>query len=387
MQTVYSLEEPPSSYRKSIFLAGPTPRNTDVQSWRPQALRILENLGYNGVVFIPENRNGIGKTYEYGLYPKWEHRMLDMADCIVFWIPRDLKKLPGFTTNVEFGLYAKSGKCILGAPPEAKNISYLKIVASKHSLPCFTTLEETIQHGLSRLGSGSLRIGGEREVPLMIWRLWAFQNWYQAQKAAGNKLNSIKIDWVSSVRNQPNAIFACALRPNIYVASENRNKFNDPVIIRLDISTILLYYPAANWLDTEVVITKEFRLAASTNDGFIYELPGGSSPHLSDPLTIAAEELREEVGLSLSEHRFKSHGLRQLAGTLSAHKAHLFSVKLKKSELDWLKSQRGIPRGVDLDNETGERTYVEIWTLREILSRNLLDWSNVGMILSVLNSN
>lgn len=31
----------------SVFLAGPTPRSIDVASWRPDALVILEDLGYN----------------------------------------------------------------------------------------------------------------------------------------------------------------------------------------------------------------------------------------------------------------------------------------------------------------------------------------------------
>ena len=33
----------------------------------------------------------------------------------------------------------------------------------------------------------------------------------------------------------------------------------------------------------------------------------------------------------------------------------------------------------------GERTFIEIKTLEEIISDELLDWSNIGMILSVLN--
>ena len=51
----------------------------------------------------------------------------------------------------------------------------------------------------------------------------------------------------------------------------------------------------------------------------------------------------------------------------------------------WLKSQKGIVHGNHQGDESGERTYVEIKTLEEILSDDLLDWSNIGMILSVLN--
>ncbi len=40
--------------KKSIFLAGPTPRNKEVKSWRGEALEILQRLGFDGVVYVPE---------------------------------------------------------------------------------------------------------------------------------------------------------------------------------------------------------------------------------------------------------------------------------------------------------------------------------------------
>lgn len=55
MEVIYALEDMPDTFTKSIFLAGPTPRNKDeVESWRPDALKILEDKGFDGVVFIPE---------------------------------------------------------------------------------------------------------------------------------------------------------------------------------------------------------------------------------------------------------------------------------------------------------------------------------------------
>ena len=39
---------------KSIFLAGPTPREKDIISWRNEAIKILENLGFDGIVYVPE---------------------------------------------------------------------------------------------------------------------------------------------------------------------------------------------------------------------------------------------------------------------------------------------------------------------------------------------
>jgi hypothetical protein len=58
MQIVYTGEEMPQSFTKSIFLAGPTSRNKEVPSWRPDALQLLDDMGFDGVVFLPEDRNG-----------------------------------------------------------------------------------------------------------------------------------------------------------------------------------------------------------------------------------------------------------------------------------------------------------------------------------------
>lgn len=388
MKLVYSLEEPPDSFSKSIFLAGPTPRTADVRSWRPEALRILKEQGYDGTVFIPEDGEKSGnKSYDHDdTYPRWEHRMLDMSDCILFWVPRDMQTLPGLTTNVEFGLFADTGRVVLGAPENASAIKYLKFVCRKLSIPHFSSLEETIAKAISSIGAGALRTGGERNIPFQLWRLRAFHTWYRAQKNAGNRLDGASIEWLSRVRNQPEAIFAFALRPNVFVTSENRNKFNDPVVFRLDISAMLLYKKTENILDTRIVLVKEFRTANSTADGFIWELPSGSSPVLTKPLDVVLGEVLEEVGLDLSAEteRITAHSSRQLAGTLSAYQAHLFSMALNNAELNWLESQEGIVHGADLGNSTGERTYTQIKTLREILDNQLVDWSNLGMILSVL---
>ncbi len=389
MRIVYAHEEPPHSYSKSIFLAGPTPRENTTRSWRPEALRLLAAKGYNGVVYVPEHPDAdfakYDAAYDYERTPAWEHKMLDRADVILFWIPRDLDRLPGFTTNIEYGYYANSGRCVLGAPENAAKIRYLKtFMAIKASIPHFINLENTIDEALHRIGKGSLRTGGERDVPLNIWRMRAFQNWYQPQKNAGNRLDGLKVEWISPVRNKPDIIFACALRPNVYITNEDRNKINDPIICRLDISTAVLYRPAENFLDTKVVITKEFRLSGSTEDGFIYELPGGSSGYITDPLEVVVEEISEEVDLDIARSRFVTHGARQLAGTFLTHKANLFSAQLTQSEFEWLESQKGIPHGADLDNPTGERVYTEIWTIKQLLENKLLDASNVGMILEVL---
>lgn len=403
MKIVYTMEEAPESYSKSIFLAGPTPRNKSIPSWRPQALELLRTAGYDGVVYVPEERPGTEFKYVYPFVPQWENKMLNRADVILFWIPRDLTvvldeggkpkfdkngvpelKMPAFTTNVEFGYWIRLGKVVLGAPPRANHLAYLRFMMDKHHTPYFFKLEDTVNKTLELIGSGVLRHGGERDIPLCIWNLRAFQRWHQAQTGAGNRLDGATVEWISRVRNKPEAIFAFAIKPNVFIASENRNKVNDPVIFRLDISNVLLFKREANLMESKIVLIKEFRTAASTKDGFIWELPGGSSPFITDPLEVASEEVHEEVGLVIDKNRLNYGGSRQLAGTLSAHQAHFYHTELTNSELDWLYKQKGIPHGADLDNPTGERAYTEVRTLKEIEDEGLLDWSNLGMIYAAL---
>ncbi len=112
--------------KKSIFLAGPVPREVNVKTWRNEALEILEKLGFDGTVYVPED----GFDYENSYYNKqvwWEREALERADVIVFWVPRDLKKLPGFTTNIEFGYWiSKNGnKVLYGRPDNSSENDYL----------------------------------------------------------------------------------------------------------------------------------------------------------------------------------------------------------------------------------------------------------------------
>lgn len=384
MQLVYNREESPPGWKKSIFLAGPTPRSAKVRSWRLEALRLLEEYGYDGVVFVPENRNGIpDKDFDYQEQVDWEHRNLNRADCILFWVPRDLRKLPGFTTNVEFGLWANSGKVVFGSPPNAQKNRYLKLISEKLCIPQADSLRKAIEQSLKFLGDGVWRQNGERDVPLYIWRTTSFQAWYQAQKNAGNRLDGAEVSWVFRIGLQKDRVYCWAMKVNVYVAKENRNKTNEIVIARPDIFTVVLYRREREVLKSQVVLIREFRSPASTKDGFIWEIPGGSSWTNTNPQLIAVQEVREETGLEIGADRLQSHRARQLAGTFSVHKAHLFSAALRDEELKFLERQFGIPRG-DLKKETGERTYVEIKTVEEIISERLVDWSNIGMIMSVI---
>lgn len=110
--------------RKSIFLAGPTPRDKNIISWRNDATSKLESLGFDGVVYVPEYE-GLQAKEDYTDQAMWERKALFEATVIMFWIPRELPNMPAFTTNVEFGYWLHTGKVIYGRPDNASKIKYL----------------------------------------------------------------------------------------------------------------------------------------------------------------------------------------------------------------------------------------------------------------------
>jgi len=129
-------------YGNKVFLAGPTPRSLDVESWRDVMIRTLRNAGYQGHILIPEKRNPEdGYDYDNQIY--WEEEALNSSDLILFWIPRDLKTMPGFTTNNEYGEWMKSRKVILGFPEDAPKMRYMHKKAIKYHIPVYHDMEET----------------------------------------------------------------------------------------------------------------------------------------------------------------------------------------------------------------------------------------------------
>src|SRR5262249_18318687 len=110
MNVVYA-DQVPEIQHPSIFLAGPTPRRADVRSWRPEALEVLRDLGFSGTVLVPERRDWAVR-FSYLDQVEWEYAGLEACSVLAFWVPREMETLPGFTTNVEFGRYVGTGRCV-----------------------------------------------------------------------------------------------------------------------------------------------------------------------------------------------------------------------------------------------------------------------------------
>ncbi|CAF3248576.1 unnamed protein product [Rotaria socialis] len=391
MQLVFADHPVPSVVTKSIFLAGPSPREANAIDWRHEAISCLcsSSIDYDGTVFIPvPEQRFYGTDYDpsawtYDNQISWECECRHVADLIVFWVPRHVNgRMPGFTTNVEFGEDLHCGKIVYGRPEDAEKCLYLDKRMKDLKLPVFISLEDTLHHAVSLLGTGAFRTSGEVYIPLFIWKTEQFQSWYFNLKTAGNRLEKAKLlHHVES--SNPKHVFSYLLWVKVWIEAENRYKENEFVFARKDISAVLAYYRDSDE-DIKIVIVKEFRSSVNNADGFVYELPSGSSSSPSmDPQFTAKHELEEECGLTIMDmSRFKFIEQRQVAATLSSHRAQLYSIELTKDEYEnILKNEiKNKTFGVPDDSE---RTYLTMVSISQ-LQHSLLDFSMLGMIYCAL---
>jgi nucleoside 2-deoxyribosyltransferase len=385
MQVIYAGEKPPETFTKSIFLAGPTPRSQDVESWRPEALRLLEENGFDGVVFVPEDESG-EYQHSYVGQVQWEHKCLNMSDVILFWIPRDMEKLPGMTTNVEFGHYITSGKVILGYPENTPKTKYLEWMFFKHhGKEIYDELPDLIRYAMHRCGEGAERTGGERCVPLRIWNQRHFQDWIAQVKRNGNRLDRASVRWVGYV-NKGSYPFAWAMHVSIWVGEEKRHKDNEFIFTRPDLASIVLYQqPESEWDDHKIVIIKEFRSTCRNESGFVFDLASGSS-FREGMANIAAAEIMEETGLNIPPERIEKIGSRQPLATFSTHHAHLFRVELFPEEMKFVEDH--VANNTMFGNtHESEQTYLEVYKLQNLISDPVdVDWATLGMIFAALST-
>lgn len=150
MQINYSDQEVLKN-NKSIFLAGPTPREKDIVSWRTEACQILEKLNFDGLVYVPEYSTWKPKA-DYVDQAMWERKALTNATVIVFWIPRKLPEMPAFTTNVEFGYWLHTNKVLYGRPDNAEKTKYLDwLYKLDYTKEPINNLEELLKEAINQI--------------------------------------------------------------------------------------------------------------------------------------------------------------------------------------------------------------------------------------------
>ncbi|MEU3680441.1 nucleoside 2-deoxyribosyltransferase domain-containing protein [Streptomyces sp. NPDC030592] len=197
VEVVYVGQEQPESWDAAVYLCGPTPTDPEEPSWRPSAVAALR-AAWDGAgrlaVFLPEP-TADGSYPPYADQIAWEEEAMRRSDVVLFWIPREMNRLPGLVSNIKWGVWYDSGRAVLGAPPEAERMAYLLHFAEAFEVPVERTLQEAAGAALRAVGRGSRRTGGERAVPLVVWRSERFQRWYATLRSAGCRLLDARLEW------------------------------------------------------------------------------------------------------------------------------------------------------------------------------------------------
>jgi 8-oxo-dGTP pyrophosphatase MutT (NUDIX family) len=382
LQAVYANEALPSSFATSVFLAGP--RSVVAGAWRQEALRLLSARSFDGVVLIPEPRHE-SASVSTDAANSWEDEALRHCDLILMWFPAEAYL--DFPTVEQWGQWQRSGKVVLGTPLRE---GPLVRSAERRRVPVAHSLPELVALGHQFCRPGAHRRGGERSVPLSLWKSPSFQSWFKALHQAGHRLEGIELEWAHRARGVGRPPFLWAIRPRVLVRGERRQLAGEVVIGRADVSATVLYYRPAGLplLDTLVVLVREFRAAVRNRGGFALMLPSGSAArageHVHDPRNTAAQEVLEETGLRLHPEEFVPvpSGDRQLLSSLSSHHAQLFRYELHESQLAALRETAAA--GKPIGATPSERCYVSIHRLGELLGNPDVDWSHLGMLLYAL---
>ena len=133
--------------KNAIFLAGPCPRkNYDVEDkWRKEAIDILKEIGFEGCVLNPTNKN-YPKMKDITKQTEWEEEAMKKASAIVFWLPRS-EEHPGFTSNIEIGYWVDKPGVYIGFPDEDKDKNsnpYIEVKAKQNKKKIYKTLKDMI---------------------------------------------------------------------------------------------------------------------------------------------------------------------------------------------------------------------------------------------------
>lgn len=255
MELIYATKRKPKDLSlPTIFLAGPTPRkDKPVPSWRPRAVEEFKRQGFNGNLCIPEPHPK-GRWLSYPEQVAWEHVWLDFADCILFWIPRDMDTMPAMTTNIEYGMYMRSGKLVMGVPFGTPHMKYILRTSKVRGTPIARSLGSTVANAI--IIANKAHKGGRIISSPGIWS----GRFTRVELTKYRTRNGRVVVWESHRRNTLGEIVA------IFALTKNN----------------------------EVVLTKGFRVP---HNSYVLELPAGlaDKPGVSS-VELARLELLEETG-------------------------------------------------------------------------------------------
>jgi len=300
----------PPDFERSLFVY------TTPQLFSEVRQELQQSLQLSTAVFLPFSEDSSTRP-DAKTALEWEETAIAISDIIMFWLPNSCTVDDIARCSVCFGKWASSGKVIYGREvqpgkeipmeeEEIKRFGYIDSLAKRECVAKNASLQDCIAEYEKKTKNGVLRREGERYVPLHIFNHGAFAAWYAGMKRVGNRLDGCNFEWAFRVGPNKAFVLYWVLHVNIWVSSENRHKSNEIVLARGDIKCVFPYYipknvPNMTEMDCEIVLIKEFRSPARTEDCFIHELPGGSAFKAKDPIQDAIDELLRRLVLILMQ--------------------------------------------------------------------------------------
>ncbi len=145
--TVHYTEAPPARL-PIIYLAGPTWHEPGQTPWQTEAVQYLQRRRARAAVCIPVPRDGKWRDEDNDAQILWQHIMMDRADVIAFWIPREAK-----VTTIEIGEHFRSRKMVLGLAPAVQLLPYLLDCIRLYQVPVVHQLAATLDLALGHIQS------------------------------------------------------------------------------------------------------------------------------------------------------------------------------------------------------------------------------------------
>lgn len=140
--------------KPAIFLAGPCPRTDYTDDWRFEAVKYLEEAGFDGVVYNPTNsKYDVNDPKYLSKQTAWEVNAMKHSHKVVFWIPRNSEH-PAFTTNIELGQFLwpdKIDNIMIGMPDWAEKNNYIKVRLSMLNKTYDNDLKTLMYHVVEEL--------------------------------------------------------------------------------------------------------------------------------------------------------------------------------------------------------------------------------------------
>jgi len=165
MNIYYAQDE--VNFENSIFLMGPSPRDENTKSWRKEAIELFEKIekeyDFTINLVLPEFKDG-NFNFEKEDQIKWELNCQNNSTILFFWIPREMKKLPGLTTNIELGMNIDRKNLVIGFPKNSEKNEYIKILCKIKNIPLFNSLENQVRFVFEK-------IKNEKELDSEIFKL------------------------------------------------------------------------------------------------------------------------------------------------------------------------------------------------------------------------